>query len=93
MTKQAKKSEEHVHRKKMINTHKHLVSRVFAKNLLRDVQSHAFEILESTGVYCDEEEKKVKDDLLPWLYSEVATELKKQRKAKSFLNRRLEVIR
>lgn len=70
----------------MITTHQHLVSRVFAKNFLRDVQSHAFEILESTGLYADEEEKNVKDELLPWLYTEVVTELKKSHKVTHFLS-------
>lgn len=77
----------------MISTHQHLVSRVFAKNFLRDVQSHAFDILESTGLYADEEERQVKNELLPWLYKEVGEELKQERKAVQFLNSKLAMTR
>lgn len=74
----------------MIATHQHLVSRVFSKNFFRDVQSHAFEILEATGIYANEEEKVVKDDLLPWLYTEVVSELKNNNLVSKFLNSKID---
>jgi hypothetical protein len=70
----------------MINTHQLLVSRVFSKNFLRDVQADAFEILEATGLYADEGEKAVVDELMPWLYSQVTNELKKEHHVSHFLD-------
>ena len=69
----------------MISTHQHLVSRVFSKNILRDMQNHAFKILESTGLYENEEERQVKDEFLPWLLKEVKSNLVKNTNVESFL--------
>ena len=77
----------------MIDSHKHLVSRAFSKNFLRDMQSHAFEILESAGMFEDQDVKKVSDDFMPWLYSEVKTELDKFSLVTGFVESSIGIIR
>lgn len=77
----------------MIDSHKHLVSRAFSKGFLRDMQAHAFDILDSNGLFQDEEVKAVKDQYLPWLYAEVKHELDKCTKVTDFVNRKVGLIR
>lgn len=77
----------------MIDTHKHLVSRAFSKGFLRDIQSHALDILDSAGLFQDEEVKQVKDEFMPWLYSEVKTELDKFTMITEFVESNLSISR
>ena len=51
-----------------IEIHQKLVSRVFAKKFLQNSTSASFQILENMGLFVDEEEKEVRDELLPWIY-------------------------
>ena len=75
----------------MIDTHKHLVSRAFSKAFLRDLHSHALDIVDSAGMFEDEEVKEVKDTFMPWLYTEVKHELDKYIKVTEFVESMLEI--
>ena len=60
----------------MIDTHKHMISRVYSKRFLSGVQDTAFEILENMCMFLDEEAKGIKDAFLPWLYAETLSNIK-----------------
>ena len=79
------KQKEHEKKLKAINTHQHMVSRVFAKNFLRDLQKDSLVILENQGYFVDESIKEVKEEFMPWLYSQVFTEVKSHHKIENFL--------
>lgn len=81
-----KKAAEHEKKKKVINTHQHLVSRVFAKNFLRDVQNASLEILGNMGLFEDEVTKEAKDDFMPWLYNETLKNLQNYNKLQKFVD-------
>lgn len=72
----------------MIDTHQHLVCRVFTKNFLRDLQADTMTILENQAFFVDEEVKEVRDEFMPWLYQEVHKNVKAQSSIESFLDRR-----
>ena len=53
-----------------IDTHKHLISRVYTKRFLGGIKEAAFEILENMCMFLDEGEKSVRDEFMPWLYTQ-----------------------
>jgi len=65
------KKKEHEKKELVIDTHRHLVSRAFAKQLLRDVQRDSFAILESQGLFADAGLQEVRAEFMPWLYGQV----------------------
>ena len=59
----------------VVETHRQLLARAFAKQLLRDVPRDAFGILEAQGLFEDEPLRDLRADFLPWLYAETAAEV------------------
>lgn len=57
-------------KREMIDTHQHMISRVYTKRFLGDVHTSAFEILENMCMFMDEGEKEIKDNFMPWLYQQ-----------------------
>ena len=72
-------------KKKMIEVHQHLVARVLAKQYLRDRETHAFQILENMGLYEDPETKLARDELMPWLYTEVESQVRQTLRTEVYL--------
>lgn len=66
-----KKNDERRRRKnELIDTHQHMISRVYTKRFLDDTKRAAFEILENMCMFMDEDEKDIKDNFMPWLYEQ-----------------------
>lgn len=63
----------------LIDVHQHMVSRVYSKRFVCDIQSAAFEILDNMCMFMDEKEKEIKDEFMPWLYEETLDLAKQQR--------------
>jgi len=80
------------HKKKMIEVHQHLVARVMAKQYLRDRETHAFQILENMGLYEDPETKLARDELMPWLYSEVESQVRRTFETEAYLRSKRKFI-
>ncbi len=79
------KKREHEKKKIAIDAHQHLVSRAFSKQLLRDVQRDAFDILDCQGLFLDEAVRAVRSDFLPWLYQQVCSEVFAHHKVEAVL--------
>ena len=61
----------------LIDVHQHMVSRVYSKRFVADIQSAAFEILDNMCMFVDDYEREIKQDFMPWLYSETLDIAKK----------------
>jgi hypothetical protein len=69
-----------------------MVARVFSKSFLRDVAKHSLEILDNQGVFADTEEKEVRDEFMPWLYTEVFNNLKQHQAIEKFVDKQIDMI-
>ena len=58
-----------------VDVHQHLISKVYAKRYLADVTRASLDILDNMCAFMDEEEKKTKDEFLPWLFDETLANL------------------
>lgn len=82
---QDKIAQAHKQRQQMINTHQLLVARVFSKSFLRDVQVNSFQILENQGMFEDEYEKTIKEEVVYNIYDEVARNLQKKAQTEDYV--------
>lgn len=70
-------------KEELIDSHQHMIARVYTKRFFGDVASSAFEILENMCMFMDEEEKEIKDEFMPWLYDQtLALAIDKSEKSK-----------
>lgn len=75
---QQKLDQAHAQRKQMVQTHQLMVARVFAKSFLRDIERDSFQILENQGMFEDEYEKTIKEEVVYSIYDDVFKNLQKQ---------------
>ena len=75
---QQKIQEAHTQRKQMVQTHQLMVARVFSKSFLRDIERDSFQILDNQGMFEDEYEKTIKEEVVYSIYEDVFKNLQKQ---------------
>lgn len=65
-----KNSQRRRRKDEIVDTHQHMISRVYSKRFMADTKNAAFEILDNMGMFLDETEKDIKNNFMPWLYEE-----------------------